>query len=208
MRSAPGRGGVPAATSRTPYAAPVATDRTPVPADAGFRARYEAYRRRQGAELLALAPAAGVRALYRLAREAGVLGDDEVEGAGALDTLARFCADLLPLPDYETWKADARAHRRAHMEESAYRGPGPLETPVTVDLRTFRDPEGVEWSAGLELRRAVADWRGSVVFHAGAGSPGYRTGEVFREDDPGEVRRRFVELDRHTLRAFLRSVLP
>lgn len=179
-----------------------------VPADTGLRERYEAYRRRQGAELLSLVPGEGVRAIYRAALEAG---HDEL-APDALGRLADFCADLLPLPPFEVWRADFELHRAAHLDEAGERAPYARSRrttqAVTVELRSFEDEAGLGWYAGLDVRRADGAWRGRISFHRGGGSRQYRTADVFREEDADAVRTRFANFDEVTLRAFLRSVLP
>lgn len=181
------------------------------PTDAGLRRRYEAYRRRQGGELLSLVPREAIRPLYRaaLARR-GDRPTMESDGPeeGALGLLADFCTDLLPLPPFDVWLSDFEAHRAAHLDESGEWTPTAPDGPVTVEIRRFPDPGGRTWYASLDVRRAAGAWRGSVAFHTEGDGRVFRTAEVFREAGPTAVRSRFLDFDVPTLQAFLRSVLP
>lgn len=199
-------GAVPSPPSRLDRVAPDA-----VPADAGLRRRYAAYRRRQGAALLSLLPRAGVRSIYGAALTDGAVrgapDPDPVPGGDTLGALADYCADRLPLPPFEVWREDFRSNPSAHLEaDDGFVGSG----PVTVDLRSFEDASGRSWYAALDLwRDPAADvFRGSIAFHHGRGGRHFTTAEVFREDTADGVRTRFADFDDVTLRAFLRSVLP
>lgn len=177
-----------------------------VPDDAALRRRYEAYRRRQGSELLSLVPREAIRPLYRAALERLAARGEEVVDQDTLGMLARFCCDLLPLPPFEVWREDFLAHRAAHLDEAEERSPVP--GPVTVEVRSFQDAAGTTWYASLDVVRGGGRWTGTVAFHSAGGGRSFRTGEIFREADAASVRSRFLEFDRSTLQAFLRSVRP
>lgn len=190
-------------------AGPVAPTGTTHPATETLRLRYEAYRLRQGRELLAILPREGVRALVR--RYRGDVPHDERAGEPHLDDLARFAATLLPLPPFGVWLDDFTAHRAAHLadaEPPMRDGPeAPDGESVAVDVRSFV-AAGEEWIGELQVRSVQAGWRGSLHFHRPGAAKAGCTGEVFRERDLTSLRERFRALDQPTLQAFLRSSLP
>jgi hypothetical protein len=172
------------------------------PADA--RADYREYRRRQAADLLSLVPREAIRPLYRLARKT-----DAADSADSLGLLTAFCEMLLPLPPFDVWRDDRRAHPAAYLDE-AERGPRSERSHdhVTVEIRVV-EHGGDLWNAELDVRSEGNLWRGHVTFRsAGRPEETHSTGEIFRELGAEAVRDRFLEFDDHTLRAFLRSVLP
>lgn len=183
---------------------PVVTPPSFAGLDASERAYLE-YRRRQALELLSLIPDGAIRPLYRRARE---LTGSRGEVVDPLGLLLDYCEHLLPLPPFEIWLADRTAHPAAHLDQT---GPGrvhrgPAEA-VTVETRVFQ-AGGREWRASLDVRADGDVWRGHITFHAADGARPHETGEIFRESEAAEVRNRFLDFDRRTLEAFLRSVLP
>lgn len=185
--------------------APLHTSATP--ATPALHERYRRYRIQQGRELLTLLPREGIRALLRQR----IASAPATSGSGlAMEELAHVCAELLPLPPFAVWLQDFQEHRRAHLEVD-HLGPsgpeGPQGAPVTVAVRSFlADGEG--WTAELVVRPEGERWCGVLHFHRGEGAPVARTGDIFSEVRPEEVRARFRAFDDHTLRAFLRSSLP
>lgn len=175
------------------------------PATEVLHRRYDAYRARQGRDLLALMPREGVRRLLKAFREQG--GHPEPE----LETLAVFAAARMPLPPFGVWLEDFHRHRAEHLELAGpplSDGPQAAEgAPVTVDVRTLR-VGAAEWVASLAVHPVSTGWRGAIYFHLPPDSRSFPTADVFREEDVTSVRRRFADLDQATLQAFLRSVLP
>jgi hypothetical protein len=193
----------------------------PVPADAGLRRRYARYRRREARRLLDLLPARAARELWRTA-VAEVAERDPRSAVLSTQRLAEYCERLLPLPPFETWLEDFRAHRAEHLADdlddpAAIADGAPPAEPFGVETRRFRDEAGEEWAAVLAIRAEAVDrWCGHVVFHpvrpdavsAPAGRTAFRTGEILREASAEAVRERFGEFAPVTLRAFLRSARP
>lgn len=175
------------------------------PATETLRRRYDAYRLRQGRDLLALIPREGVRRIVKAFRDQG--GHPEPE----LDTLAAFMAARMPLPTFGVWIDDFHRHRAEHLalaEPPMSDGPQTAEgAPVTVEVRTFLVGDA-EWVASLAVQAVGPRWRGAIHFHRPPDSRSFPTADVFREEQVTAVRRRFADLDQATLRAFLRSVLP
>lgn len=188
--------GPPTSTDLRPAATGVAED----------RARYRDYRRRQGLRLLSLLPEGAVRPLYRRARKrAGRRG----AVADPMALLLDFCQEILPLPPFDVWLGDRRAHPAAHLDDGADPSAGGASpTPVTVEVRPFQ-ADGVVWNAALDVRPDGDVWRGHISFRRDeGGSRIHPTGEIFREGEAGAVRDRFLAFDDRTLQAFLRSALP
>ncbi len=178
------------------------------PATEALRARYEAYRQRQGRDLLAIVPREGVRALVRQFRA----GQGEaVRGEPTLEQLAAHCAELLPLPPFGAWLEDFHLNRGAYLvdvEPPLAEGPAvPGGEPVTVDVRTFV-VASAEWVAALCVHPVEEGWRGAIQFHRPPERDSVRTADIFREEHLTPVRERFRSFDEATLRAFLRSALP
>lgn len=177
------------------------------PATDALRARYGAYRLRQGRELLALVPREVVRELHRrMLDEHG--SDSDIE---PIQRLAGFCADLLPLPPFDEWVQDFHRHRDAYLAETEpplSEGPSaPNGEPVAVDVRAFWF-HSCEWIAGLWVLPDAEGWRGAIHFHDASGERAVRTADIFREAHLTTVRERFRMFDGPTLEAFLRSALP
>ena len=194
-------------TGATRYAGLTRADVDAHPATEVLRRRYRAYRTRQGRDLLALIPREGVRELLKAYRR-----DAERDGAPELDALAVFVADRLPLPPFGVWLEDFHRHRADHLaltDPPLSDGPASVDgAPVTTDVRTFQAPDGDEWVASLTVRAAGPGWHGAIHFHRPPDIRAFPTTDVFRESDVTAVRDRFSSLDRATLQAFLRSVLP
>lgn len=176
--------------------------------DPELDARYEDYCRRQVKGLVSLLPKEAIRPLYARARAWGRDTGNEVE-KDPLATFLLFLQELLPLPSREVWERDRAEHLDAHVREEfdsppAYRGDSP---PVTVESRGL-ELDGRRWRATLNLLRRDEAWRGFIVFHRLGDKETVRTADIFREEDPDEIRKRFLAFHNQTLQAFLRSVLP
>jgi hypothetical protein len=137
------------------------------------------------------------------------MGLEVQDGKDPLAILLLFLEEILPLPPYEVWVADRRQYLDAHLQEEFEpgRAPGGDAPPVTVESRGVV-MKGRKWRASLNLFRREEAWRGFIAFRPLEGTGGVRTGEIFREDDPEEIRERFRSYHAQTLQAFLRSVLP
>ena len=170
--------------------------------------RYRDYRRRQAGAFASMIPREAVRALYARAREWG-RGRGLEGGKDPLAVLLLYLEELLPLPPYQVWVEDRRQNLDAHLQEEFEPGRTPERgaPPVTVESRGVT-MEGRRWRASLNLFRRAEAWRGFIAFRPLEGNGGVRTGEIFREDDPEEIRERFRSYHTQTLQAFLRSVLP
>ena len=176
--------------------------------DPALELRYREYRRRQAGAFASLIPRNAIRPVYARAREwAREMGLEG--GKDPLAVLLLFLEESIPLPPYEVWVDDRRQHLDAHLQEEFEpgRAPGEGAPPVTVESRGVV-MEGRRWRASLNLFRREDAWRGFIAFRALDGNGGVRTGEIFREDDPEEIRERFRSYHAQTLQAFLRSVLP
>jgi hypothetical protein len=172
-----------------------------------LRRTYQRYRAVQAAHFLTLIPREGVRPLYRAARE-WATGRGTAEVVDPMAILVEYCKIRLPLPPFDVWLADFRRNRTRHLDVLGS-APPPAEPtdPVMVDLRRIRSgPES--WSAGLNLFRDGAVWRGFIEFHGETGATVVRTANIFREPSVAEIRSRFRSFENRTLQAFLRSVLP
>lgn len=172
-----------------------------------MKRRYEAYRTRQARALLSLVPQAGIRPLYARAR-AWAAEEGLSLGKDPLATLVLFLMETLPLPPFQVWMEDRAAFLEAHLEEEFASLPTEPRSapPVTVESRGV-ELGGRRWLASLNLFRRDEAWRGFIAFRSTSGSPNLRTGDIFREEDPEEIRDRFLSFRPHTLQAFLRSVL-
>ncbi len=175
--------------------------------DPELRSRYRAYRSRQAQALVSFLPQEAIRPLYAQARtwaaEVGVrIGKDP------LATLLLFLQELLPLPPFEVWLRDRAEHLPAHLEEEFTSAPAHrrISPPVTVESRPVSLGES-HWRASLSLFRRDEAWRGFISFRPVGDGPGVRTADIFREEDPEEIRSRFLSFNARTLQAFLRSVL-
>jgi hypothetical protein len=170
--------------------------------------RYRAYLRRQAGAFASLIPREAVRPLYGQARSWAKESGLDV-GKDPMATFLLFLQDFLPLPPFDVWLADRVQHLEAHLEEEfapeeVHRSASP---PVTVESRGML-MEGRRWRASLNLFRREDAWRGYIAFRSQDGSEGRRTADIFRDEDPDEIRRRFLSFHSQTLQAFLRSVLP
>lgn len=177
------------------------------PATLALRERYQAYRLRQGRDLLNLIPREGLREVVRACRPLTALspGTDV-----SLDDLSSFCADLLPLPPLSVWMADFQQHREAHLADQAAAEAGPRTpegTPVAVAVRHFRS-SGSEWAGQLLVWPCKGRWEGAIQFHRDETARVWRTAAIFQESSVSAIRQRFDIFDDSTLSAFLRSSLP
>lgn len=191
--------------SRRPEHTP---SRSVVQEDPDLAARYEEYCRRQAKGLVSVLPKEAIRPLYARAREWGRAEGKEVE-KDPLATFLLFLRELIPLPPQEVWERDRAAHLDAHVKEefespAAHRRASP---PVTVESRGM-EMDGRRWRATLNLFRKEEVWRGFIVFNPLGETSSVRTTDIFREEDPDEIRNRFLGFHNQTLQAFLRSVLP
>jgi len=176
--------------------------------DPDLASRYEEYCRRQAKSLVSILPKEAIRPLYARAREWGRTEGKEVE-KDPLATFMLFIRELLPLPPRGIWEQDRAAHLDAHVKEefdspAAHHRASP---PVTVESRGM-EIDGRRWRATLNLFRKDEAWRGFIVFNPLGESVSVRTADIFREEDPDEIRNRFLGFHNQTLQAFLRSVLP
>ena len=176
--------------------------------DPALDSRYREYRRRQAKGLVSVLPKEAIRPLYAKAREWGRNTGKEVE-KDPLATLFLFLEELVPLPPQEVWEADRAQYLDAHVREEfasppAHRRSSP---PVTVESRGM-EMEGRRWRATLNLFRRDEAWRGFIVFNPLGETETVQTADIFREEDPDEIRNRFLGFHNQTLQAFLRSVLP
>jgi hypothetical protein len=182
--------------------------RTVVGEDPDVESRYREYRRRQSKAMVSLLPKEGIRPLYARAREWGRDTGMEVE-KDPLATLLLYVEELLLLPPLEVWLQDRVENLEAHLRDEfespqAYRRSSP---PVTVESRGM-DMDGRRWRATLNLFRRDEAWRGFIAFNPLGAEGKVRTADIFRENDPEEIRERFLSFHNQTLQAFLRSVLP
>jgi hypothetical protein len=175
--------------------------------DPDLKSRYDSYRRRQAYALLSLLPQEAVRPLYGGAR-LWAEGMRIPLGKDPLATLLLYLQELLPLPPFDTWMADRASHLDAHLEEEFASGPAHKRSspPVTVESRGV-EMEGRRWRASLSLFRRDDAWRGFITFRRAGDETGIRTADIFREEDPEEIRERFRSFHSNTLQAFLRSVI-
>jgi len=148
-------------------------------------------------------PREAVRPLYRKAR-AEVGGDL----ADPLAALTRYCERLLPLPPFDVWVADVRTSPDAHLADVARSAWAPTAAaPATVAVRRL-EYAGADWRARLQAFSDGDVWRGFIRFEEAGGAAAHHTAVIFQEDDPAELRERFLAFDGATLFAFLRSSLP
>jgi hypothetical protein len=169
--------------------------------------RYHAYRIRQAQGLISLLPRDAIRPLYSRAR-AWAVEAGAPPGKDPLALLLLFLEDLMPLPPFEVWVGDRASHLEAHVEEEFASGPAHRRNspPVTVASRGL-DLGGHRWQASLRLFRRDEAWRGFIAFRNSDKSDPLRTADIFREEDPEEIRSRFLAFHNETLEAFLRSVM-
>lgn len=176
--------------------------RRPVPDT--LRALYRQYCQVEARELLVLMPRGGVKTLWgrvRARQEA-----QPVEHSGdSIRLLADEAERILPLPPYEVWLQSWIENREPFLVRMGIPAAPSSADPVTVATREVDH----RWWAHLNLVRADdGRWRGFLSFHAQGEPRTLRTAEIFRGDDPADLRRRFRDFTPLSLQAFLRSVLP
>ena len=176
----------------------------------GSPQQYEAYRRRQAVRLVQMLPRDAVRPLYRRARDEarrlGALAEGGEDDPLAL--LVDYCLRLLPLPPFEVWLGDLRAHPDGHLTDLAESAEGPTaEAPSTMEVRSV-EYNGRAWLARLRSFREQDLWRGYIAFEEGDSGCVHRTAAVFCEHHPSDLRERFLSFESAALQAFLRSALP
>jgi hypothetical protein len=173
-----------------------------------LESRYREYCGRQAKALVSSLPREAVRPLYARAREWGKDTGREVD-KDPLATLLLFVRTILPLPPLDVWARDRARNLQAHLQEEFESPPAHRQSspPVTVESRAM-DLQGDRWRATLSLFRSEGAWRGFIGFNRIGDETQVRTGEIFREEDPEEIRTRFLGFHNQTLQAFLRSVLP
>lgn len=181
-----------------------------------LRGLYDRYCEAEAAELLSLVPRSSLRDFLRNATvhdaaagrgpipESSFERSDELSHDDALAKVRRYARSILPLPPYEVWVRSYLENRAPFLERLGIASSPRSEEPVMVAIREF----GEGWYAALYLSNAEDEWRGSIHFHRSEGVRSYRTADIFREEDPEEIRARFIGFDITTLQAFLRSVLP
>lgn len=167
-----------------------------------LESEYVAYRVRQARGFIQLIPREGVRPLLRQALATAT--DAEQVADDPMGTLLRHCLDRLPLPPFEVWLADRRAHPSAHVGDIEASASAPTAaTPLTVEARGFTvGREGV--SARLRVFRDAEAWRGFIAFE-GDRRGVHATSVIFREPSLEDVRERFRSFDFEALSAFYRS---
>jgi len=175
--------------------------------DPALESRYGEYCRRQAQGLVTLLPHDAIRPLYAKAR-AWAKGAGLGSGKDPLATLLLYLREILPLPPFELWLTDRSEHLEAHLEEEFTSPPAQRRLPPPVTVASRGVPLGdANWRATLHIFRRNEAWRGFISFrHVGEGAQ-VRTADIFREEDPEEIRDRFRTLTQPTLQAFLRSVL-
>jgi hypothetical protein len=166
-----------------------------------LRALYERYCTHEARALAELVGPDGRRALLRAEHASG--------GELSIDALERAGRRLLPLPPYERWLPDYLANRKAYLERMGIPGVPDRSEPVTVAIR----PVFSGWWAHLELRHEAEGgvWVGFIAFRPERGGqdfpppPSVRTADVFRGEDPEELRDRFLSFQPATMEGFFRS---
>jgi hypothetical protein len=176
--------------------------------DPDLGSRYEEYCRRQAKGLVSILPKEAIRPLYARAREWGRSTGQEV-AKDPLATFLLFLREVMPLPPREVWERDRMEHLDSHVKEEFDSPPAHHRSspPVTVESRGM-EMDGRRWRATLNLFRRDEAWRGFIVFNPLGEIETVRTADIFREEDPDEIRNRFLGFHNQTLQAFLRSVLP
>jgi hypothetical protein len=180
---------------------------TPITSPAAWtlRPRYEAYRRHQVREFLALLSRDSLRGLYRSARETW---ERETTAVDPVARLGEFVDERLPLPPYDVWCQDLSSNPAAHLDEPWMVDVLPDRTaPYTLDARTEL-LQGAMWRAELRVHHGGDGWLGHISFSKAGESRSWRTGDIFREPDAQSLVLRFREFDGGALEAFLRSVIP
>jgi len=171
----------------------------------GLRGLYERYCDRQARDLLHLIPREGLRALYRAARDSAAdPADTHVGPADPMALVVRYARDILPLPPFPVWLDAYLNDRRPFLAALEIQTAPMRREPVLVEVRPASDG----WMAQLHLFLREGRWGGFLQFTREDEPCDYRTADIFRGEDPEELRRRFREFRSATLDAFLRSVLP
>ena len=176
--------------------------------DPDLETRYREYCLRQAKALVSILPKEAIRPLYARAREWGRETGKEVE-KDPLATFLLFLQEVIPLPPRDVWEADRAQNLADHVKEE-FDSPAAqhrASPPVTVESRGM-EMDGRRWRATLNLFRRDEAWRGFIVFNLIGQPEAARTTDIFREEDPDEIRNRFLGFHNQTLQAFLRSVLP
>jgi hypothetical protein len=174
-----------------------------------LRGLYEQYCEHEAGELLSLVPQSDLRDFLRRASAWSPSAAEADDGGSlshdaALARVRRYARSLLPLPSYEVWVRSYLKNRSAYLDRLGVAAAPKSEEPVMVAIREFGDG----WYAALHLSNRNEGWSGSLHFHRTESARSYRTADIFREEDPAEIRSRFLSFDAATLQAFLRSVLP
>jgi len=162
--------------------------------DPDLETRYQEYRRRQAKGLVSILPKEAIRPLYARAREWGRETGREVE-KDPLATFLRFLQEVIPLPPRSVWEADRARNLADHVKEEFDSPPAQhrASPPVTVESRGM-EMDGRRWRATLNLFRRDEAWRGFIVFNPIGEPEAARTTDIFREEDPDEIRNRFQPL--------------
>ncbi len=173
-------------------------------AERELRRRYDRYRRAQAGRLVRMLPRDAIRPLYR--RACAAVGDGRPDDP--LAVLIAYCEELLPLPPYEVWREDLELNPAAHLEDLDESAEAPTaDAPSTLATRPLT-AAGRSWLAKLRSFRDQGAWRGFIAFEGEGSTVVPRTGTIFCESDPAELRARFFSFEPATLEAFLRSSLP
>lgn len=175
-------------------------------ASVSLERQYRAYCRTQAGAFLSLIPRDGVRPLYARAR-AWAIEADQYEAKDPLETLVRFVVEVLPLPPFDVWARDFERNPLLYLRAFVAGGvPSPgWSEPAAVECRPVRSGDQ-GWTSSLNIYPDDGIWRGFISFENEESSTSFRTTDVFCENEPEEVQRRFSELTEATLEAFLRSV--
>lgn len=183
-----------------------------------LRGLYEQYCEHEAGELLSLIPQGELRDFLRRASAPSPAGSgadlgietpaaapgEPLSHDAALTQVRRYARTILPLPSYEMWVRSYLRNRSAYLDRLGVAAAPKSEEPVMVAIQEF----GEGWYAALFLSSRNDGWSGSIHFHRSESARSLRTADIFREEDPTEIRARFLSFDAATLQAFLRSVLP
>jgi hypothetical protein len=152
-----------------------------------------------------MVPQGAIRPLYRRALRAGFGREGASDPIGAM---VSYCETLLPLPPFEIWCEDVRENPAAHLYDVDDSADAPdADAPVTLDTLGFMRGDQ-PWTAHLRSYRDGTTWRGFIAFEDVQSRRVHRTALIFQEDDPVDLRDRFLSFESSTLVAFLRSALP
>jgi len=169
-----------------------------------LRNLYVLYCRDEARELVQMLPPEGRRQMLRvLARS----------GEPSISRLLDLARTLLPLPPYDVWVEAYLSNRKSYLERLGIPAIPEREDPVTVAIR----PVAGRWWAHLNLRQRDRRWFGFISFHPEASLSedrgpqvglALRTAEIFRGEDAGEIKQRFLAFGEAAMQGFLRSVTP